>query len=91
MLDEDVSLPKIQKIVGHRRIDTTMHYTHLTTKDIIKAIKKDPLARRYLSTYEVLKNVSTTLKALVESEDERFEYALEEKDDSVLFSLKIKK
>lgn len=48
MLDEDVSLPKVQKIVGHRRIDTTMHYTHLTTKDITKAIEKDPLSRQEL-------------------------------------------
>jgi Site-specific recombinase XerD len=40
MLDEDVNLFKVQKIVGHRRIDTTAHYTHLTTKDIVTAIKK---------------------------------------------------
>ena len=34
MLEEDVNLFKVQKIVGHRKIETTAHYTHLTTKDI---------------------------------------------------------
>lgn len=52
MLAEDISFSKIQKIVGHKQIATTAHYTHLTTKDIVKTIKKDPLNRKILPLYE---------------------------------------
>ena len=43
MLEEDVNIFKVQKIVGHRQLSTTAGYTHLTTKDIIKVIKRDRL------------------------------------------------
>lgn len=46
MLDEDVNLFKVQKIVGHKRVDTTAKYEHLTTKDIQKAILRHPLIRK---------------------------------------------
>lgn len=55
MLDEDVNIFKVQKIVGHRQISTTAHYTHLTTKDITNAIKKDPLSRLTLPFYDRMK------------------------------------
>jgi integrase len=45
----DMGLPSLQKIVGHKRIETTAHYTHLVTKDIVTAINKDPLVRGNLS------------------------------------------
>jgi len=45
----DMGLPTLQKIVGHRQIETTAHYTHLVTKDIVNAIKKDSLVRSTLS------------------------------------------
>ena len=46
LLGEDINIFKVQKIVGHKRIETTNGYTHLTTKDIQKAILKDPLCIR---------------------------------------------
>lgn len=46
MLDEDVNLFKVQKIVGHKQITTTAQYTHLTTKDIKKAIRSHPLVKK---------------------------------------------
>jgi integrase len=62
MLDEDIALAKVQKIVGHRRIDTTMHYTHLTTKDIIRAINKDPLVRTNQTITEKLLRIRKILE-----------------------------
>ncbi len=44
MLSEDINLFKVQKIVGHKKADTTAQYTHLTTKDIFRTIQKDPLS-----------------------------------------------
>lgn len=52
LLSEDVNLFKVQKIVGHRRIETTAHYTHLTTKDMIQTLQKDPMNIKFAS-YEV--------------------------------------
>ena len=46
LLSEDINIYKVQKIVGHRQLSTTLSYTHLTTKDIQKAILKDPLFTR---------------------------------------------
>lgn len=43
MLESDLNIYKVQKIVGHKSVLTTEAYTHLTTKDIQKAIQKDPL------------------------------------------------
>lgn len=34
LLDKGIALPKIQELLGHKDIKTTMIYTHLTTKDI---------------------------------------------------------
>jgi len=55
MLGEDVNLMKVQKIVGHKKIETTANYTHLTTKDMTTAIRKDPLSRTNLPLYERVK------------------------------------
>lgn len=44
MLSESgVNIFHVQKILGHKRVETTAIYTHLTTKDIQRAIQKDPL------------------------------------------------
>jgi hypothetical protein len=91
MLGEDVNIFKVQKIVGHRQISTTAGYTHLTTKDIINAIKKDPLARGGLPPEDVLQHVVTVLRGLAETNDERFECALQETPGGVTFGMRIKK
>src|SRR5205823_2245755 len=40
MLSEDVNLFKVQRIVGHKNIETTNLYTHLVTKDLTAAITR---------------------------------------------------
>jgi len=67
MLDEDVNLFKVQKIVGHRQIATTAHYTHLTTKDIVSAIKKDPLSRASVPFYDRMKMFRESVWKLLEN------------------------
>jgi integrase len=52
MLGADIALPTVQKIVGHKDIRTTAHYTHLTTTDTIRAIEKDPLTKKALTKDE---------------------------------------
>lgn len=67
MLDEDVNLFKVQKIVGHRNVSTTAIYSHLTTKDIVSAIKKDPLSRQSLPFYDRLKAFRDGVRLLLTS------------------------
>ncbi len=67
MLDEDINLFKIQKIVGHKKIETTAHYTHLTTKDILQTIRKDPLARGSLSYAERFTQFRSEVRKLLEA------------------------
>lgn len=64
MLDEDVNIFKVQKIVGHKQISTTAIYTHLTTKDITTALQRDRLSRRNLSPDETIKLGKEALEKL---------------------------
>lgn len=89
LLEEDVNLFKVQKIVGHKRVETTALYTHLTTKDIKLALNKHPIIRAHLDP-------KSKLHALVEvfhhmfDQDRGFEKTVEEKDDEVVIRIKIK-
>lgn len=90
LLEEDISIFKIKKIVGHKKIQTTEQYTHMTTKDIIEAIKKDPLGRKALEPVEVIIMVRDAISSCRIDSDPRFEYSLQESQDSLLFSLEVK-
>lgn len=72
LLEEGVDLFSVKKIAGHRRLETTLHYSHLTTKDIQKAVTKHPIIRRSTDP----NNIVGTLKEAVDSyaleKDERF-------------------
>lgn len=66
LADEDVSLFKIQKLVGHKRIEQTAIYTHMTTKDITRAIQKDPLAKEGLTHEQKLKLFREAISKVLE-------------------------
>lgn len=85
LLEEDVNLFKVQKIVGHRNIETTAQYTHLTTKDIENAIKKHPLIRRTTEPKEILIALADLIKSFHLENDPRFNYRIEENDHSIRF------
>jgi len=56
MLEADVNIHKIAKIVGHS-IGQTAHYEHLTTKDIQQAILKHPMIRKSAKPDEIIKDI----------------------------------
>ncbi len=62
----EVSLAAVQRIVGHKDIATTNHYTHLVTKDLIIAVTKDPLGRQSLSYEERFKQFREQVRKLLE-------------------------
>jgi integrase len=57
LLEEDVNIFKVQKIVGHRRTDTTAVYTHLTTKDIVRTIEHDRLSWNKLDVHKKIEMI----------------------------------
>lgn len=90
MLEEDVNVMKVQKIVGHRKLETTAHYTHLTTKDIISAITKHPLVKKHTDPKAMIKAISQAFKSFGLENDPRFDYELKEKPKSVEIKIKVK-
>ena len=78
LLSEDVNLFKVKKLVGHKRTDTTERYTHLITKDLTKAMAKDPLTRGNLPLYDRMKMFRESVLKLLE------EYAVSPEEETQL-------
>jgi integrase/recombinase XerD len=76
LLEEDVNIFKVQKIVGHKDLRTTAHYTHLTTKDIMAAISKHPIVMRSTDPENILDQLQEFMEKLNVSKDNRFLYSL---------------
>lgn len=66
LLSEDINIFKVQRIVGHKKIETTNHYTHLVTKDLKLAINKDPLSRDSLPYQDRFKQFREGVRKLLE-------------------------
>lgn len=90
LLNEDVDLFKVQKIVGHRRIETTAHYRHLTTKDVQLALQKDPMIRKSIDPRAVLLAILEWVGKLLEK-DNRFEKEIHDKGDEIIIRIKVRK
>jgi len=56
--DEDVSIFKIQQLVGHRQLETTARYVHLSIKALQNTITNDRLAKRHRSGIEILRDIA---------------------------------
>lgn len=72
LLEEDVNIFKVQKIVGHKDIKTTSVYTHLTTKDIQEAIRKHPLILKATRPREIARSILDFIKRTGIENDPRF-------------------
>lgn len=90
MLEEDVNIFKVQKIVGHRRLETTANYTHLTTKDIQTAIRKLPLIRKATNPREKLKSIIEALQTFCLADDPGLEYTFNQSHDGFYLSVRVK-
>jgi len=90
LLEEDVNLFKVQKIVGHNRIETTARYTHLTTKDLHNTLKLDRMAIKKATPQEKIQVIKKYLLAVAQY-NEDLDYSIEEKDGEVVFKVKARK
>ncbi len=90
LLEEDVNIFKVQKIVGHRRLDTTAGYTHMTTKDIQLAIAKHPLIRKATDPHQILDAFKEIIRSFEFEKNEKFIYSLQETGNDLKIYLSFK-
>lgn len=89
LLEEDVSLFHVKKLMRHNRLESTLVYEHLTTKDIIRAQQKLPLIRRGTDPKEILKQLGETIKKFELALDHRFGFKIEETQDTLTVRVNI--
>ncbi|MGI5828450.1 MAG: tyrosine-type recombinase/integrase [Patescibacteria group bacterium] len=64
LLDTDqISVYKVQKLLGHNDLQTTAIYTHLTHKDVKKALLKDPLNKGSEPIEDVFQTIIESIQA----------------------------
>lgn len=90
-LGQDANLFKVQRIVGHKDIRTTMHYLHLTHKDLQEVMDtKDTLARKYADPLMLLSYFIDKLKDFGFDKDGRFRFAFTQTENGIQLSVQIK-
>lgn len=85
LLEEDVNLFKVQKLVGHRDLKSTAVYVHLTTKDLQKTIQKLPILRNKIAPAQTLVLIKELVLAF--NLDSRFNLSLEESVNKLSFTI----
>lgn len=71
LLDEDINLYKVQNLVGHKNIATTVMYYHSSTKALKDTVSKDPMGRRAIDPQKVLDQLIEDVQNFLSS-DKRF-------------------
>ncbi len=85
LLESDVSLFHVKKLMGHHDLKSTLVYEHLTTADLIKAVEKLPLVRRGTDPKTILQALCEVIKNFHIEKDSRFRYTLSEDQTSIKF------
>lgn len=85
MIDADVNIFKIQRIVGHKKIETTAIYTHLSSKQDQQTVQSDPLGLRAVSPKKALSRMRELIEPIV-ARDDRFSWVYS--DTEILIKLK---
>lgn len=91
LLDEDINIFKVQKIVGHSQFSTTLHYTHYTTKDLVNTIKKDPLVRKFSSPIEKIKWIADLIRAQEFEKEDKLKYEMNFNSEGLELRLSVKR
>lgn len=88
-LEEGIDLFTVQKLVGHHRLETTQAYSHLTTQDMCRAIRKLPLIRSSTSPKEILSSFASIIKSFRLESDKRFKFKILEENRTLKLEIEI--
>lgn len=87
LLKRDVAISKVQRLLGHRQINTTQIYTHLVIEDLKGAIAKHPLVKKRRDPKDVLEQIRKEIETFELGKDRRFKFHLKETEDSLEFKV----
>lgn len=90
LLEEDVSFPKVMKIMGHKRAETTLQYEHLTTKDIQTAVLKHSLIQRSTDPENILNSLAQKVEEFNIRHDNRFFFKMTRENGALFIEIKAK-
>jgi integrase/recombinase XerD len=91
LLEEDISLFHVKKLMRHNDLKSTLVYEHLTTKDLIKAQSKLPRIQRNTNPLQVLQRWGEKIKEFHVEQDDRFEYEYSEDGNSLTFKISLRR
>lgn len=89
LLEEDVNIFKVQRIVGHHDLRTTSIYTHMTTKDLAIAIRKHPLIMKHTDAKTILDAIEQYIAGL--GIDSRFYIKKQREENLLSFEIKFRR
>lgn len=84
--EENTPLPDIMHIVGHKKAETTLMYSHLSNKSAQKAINRHSLVKKTLDPHLQLKDIIEDLDKRGVFDDPRFEYKIS--SDRIVLEIK---
>ena len=86
LIEEDVNIFKVQRLAGHKQIDTTAGYVHLATKDLKNAIAKLPLIQKQADPQEMINHIYDVLKNL-DLPSDKFRVKIEVSEGGLKFEI----
>lgn len=90
LLETDgVNLFHVQKIMGHKRLETTQIYNHLTTVDIQRAITKHPLIRKATDPMQILDAFKEIIRSFEFDKNKKFKFSLNEESNKLSVNITI--
>lgn len=89
LLDSEASFPVVMHAMGHKKPETTLHYTQLSVKRIETAMKKLPLIRKYSDPRALLIAYLKTTSELFEY-DNRYKKIIQDNGNGVMIKIDIK-
>ncbi len=90
LLEENVSLFHVKKLMRHSDLKSTLVYEHLTTKDLIQAVKKLPMVRFGSDPTLILQDIATMVKGFELENDHRFKFSITEDGKSLDIKISLK-
>lgn len=89
LLEENVSLFHVKKLMRHSKLETTEIYSHLGTKDVIEAVQAHPLIRKGSTPQFILKGIRETIGKFNIDKDPRFTYKVVHTETKLSFEVEI--